>query len=171
VSKCANADWARKTVARYRDLDRVRAEVEEKLNIGEKERMRPSCTRALWTELRECLRAKVSAFNTEWGEDYVKCQDSPNGFSIALPPYDEQTESARASLRYSRRRSVFFLTHGDEPIRGGPQSALFVLRSSQGNRYGDVEVCIFCGNNRLMPYVSMTPEQAAEWIVESLLGL
>jgi hypothetical protein len=168
----ADLDWARRTAARYRDHAHIFAELEERAKFRERERARPSRTVALWKELRNWLKAKVSAFNAQWGEEFIKCKSGRDKFSIALPPstpeppHDIQAEAVRVSLRYNRKQLLFHLAHSDSP-----ESPVWALRPDLESSRGDVEICIVMEKRKVIPFTNTTPEKAAELLVECLLRL
>jgi len=170
--KETDVDCARRTTTRYRDTEGIFAELEQKARSKEREKTRPSRTAALWKELRNCLKAKVSAFNVQWGEEFIKCKMGRDKFFIALPPstllppYDVQAEAVRVSLRYNRKLLLFHLAHSDYP-----ESSVWALRPDIENSRGEVEICIVIEKRKVIPFTNTTPEKAAELLVECLLRL
>ncbi len=170
--KDADVIWARETVARYRDPEYFRAELAEQAKLREREKTRQHRTRAFWRELRKCLQVTVSCFNAEWGEEFVRCQKERDRFSLALPPsmplppFNEPADAVQVSLIYDRKLLLFHLRHSDRP-----QNSAFALRPDLGGSHGALEVCIISDKNGAVPFMTVTPEEAAKHVVECLLRL
>ena len=102
--------------------------LKERAEFREREKMRSSYTVVLWKDLRHCLRAKVSAFNAQWGGEFIKSEMKRDKLSISLPPstpwppYDLQPEAVQVSLKHNRKLLLFHLVHSDYP--GSPVWAL-----------------------------------------------
>jgi len=134
--------------------------------------MRSSYTVVLWKDLRHCLKAKVSAFNAQWGGEFIKSEMKRDKLSISLPPstpwppYDLQPEAVQVSLKHNRKLLLFHLVHSDYP--GSP---VWALRPHLESNDGELEICIIREKRKVIPLTTTPPQTAAEVLVEYLLRI
>ncbi len=171
MKKTAGVDWARTTAARYGDPEVLRACIDEQKRLEEREKTRPARTPSFWTNLLGCLQLKVSAFNTEWREELIKCTKGRDRFVISLPPskpyppHDVFTEVVSLTLRFDRKLSLIRVVHSDEPC------FMFALQPHLKGIRGRAEIVVLIEKVLAIPIAIVTLEEASQRIIECLLRM